>query len=283
MKKGFLFLSLIACVSLTSCTQISISAFKAHTVANVILRNQENLGLSNTYTFTYTSNSFVLESNGNSSTNDISQTITYSKPQKYFRMDTYNVTSQTINGQYSKTDINKTEWVYVQDGTDLYIVEEDKLTNSYFTNVKKYVFNDEADFAFDSYYALLLPRFKSAILGTDSLHKIISIMETISFENEYSSEKGTSLSQKYASSKEGSLNANLYLNFSVENQENSTSYSGSNSISAIYTNNILIDYLEKFEYISYENNILSSRQYSTISSSFKDRFVQILKPNLTKK
>ena len=40
--------------------------------------------------------------------------------------------------------------------------------------------------------------------------------------------------------------------------------------------------LEKDEYVAYNNGVLSSREYNTISSSFKDRFVQIIKPNIPK-
>ena len=161
------------------------------------------------------------------------------------------------------------------------IVTEDKLTKQYTIDTNEYVFDDDAKFAFDSYYALLLPRYKSLILGQENLLRIINIMEMVSFENEFSSQNGTSLSQKYASNDDGNLNANLYLNY-LDKQVDDLSITGSNSISAVYKNNILIDLLEKDEYVAYNNGVLSSREYNTISSSFKDRFVQIIKPNIPK-
>lgn len=281
MRKTIFPLLLCASCVLTSCTQISISAFKAHTVSNVILRNQESVEISSAYTFTYTSNSFNLDTNGDSRTYDISQSISYSNTQMYLRIDTNTVSSSTIDGVYSKEDVNETKWVYVKDQTSLYIVTENRLTNNIDVQTENYIFDDDARFAFESYYALLLPHYRALMLGTEHLKKIISIMETMSFENEYTSQDGTTLSQKYASSGEGNLNANIYINFLNQQREQLT-YTGSNSISAIYKNNILIDYLEKFESVAYEGDHLSTRQYNTITSSFKDRFVQIIKPNLPK-
>jgi hypothetical protein len=196
----------------------------------------------------------------------------------YLRIDQKSLTAQTINGSYTTSNVDLTNWVYVVD-TDLYIVQEDKMLNNTSVEINKYVFADEAAFAFESYYSLNVPHFLNDMLGSEALHSIIQYMETVSFENEYNSNDGITLSQKYSSSSEGNLTANLYLNAIDHSSENS-SYSFSHSISAIYKQNLLVDYIGKRDLVTYENNLLVSREYFTASSTLKDKYVQIITPRI---